>query len=168
MAEADTPINTKEDLIAEGSKAPAFTLPDQSGAKHKLADYQGRWVVLYFYPKDDTPGCTKEACQFNDTQQKLEQAGAVVLGVSPDDETSHGKFAEKFSLGFPLLADPKKKVILKYGVWQEKNRYGKVYPGIVRTTYLIDPKGKVAKRWDNVRADGHPEKVLAYLSSQAN
>ena len=148
-------MNTPNDLIAEGKTAPAFTLPDQDGKKHKLSDYKGKWVVLYFYPKDDTPGCTKQACQFNEAEQQLKDLDAVVLGVSPDAVDSKRKFADKFNLDFPILADPDKKVLLKYGVWQEKKNYGKTYLGVVRTTYLINPTGKVAKRWDKVKADGN-------------
>ncbi|MEM9883415.1 MAG: thioredoxin-dependent thiol peroxidase [Planctomycetota bacterium] len=147
-----------------GRAAPAFTLPDQAGKKHKLADYKGQWVVLYFYPKDSTPGCTKEACGFRDAANELDDADAVVLGVSPDDTASHAKFAEKQALNFYLLADTDQKVCEKYGVWQEKSMYGKKYMGVVRTTYLIDPKGKVAQRWDKVKVPKHTEDVLGTLA----
>ncbi|MEM7627139.1 MAG: thioredoxin-dependent thiol peroxidase [Planctomycetota bacterium] len=150
--------------IEIGRKAPAFNLTDQAGKTHKLADYAGKWVVLYFYPKDSTPGCTKEACGFRDAAKDLKKAGAVVLGVSPDDEKSHAKFAEKQALNFPLLADTKQAACEKYGVWQEKSMYGKKYMGVVRTTYLIDPKGKVAARWDKVKVAGHVEAVLEQLA----
>ncbi|MEM6459006.1 MAG: thioredoxin-dependent thiol peroxidase [Planctomycetota bacterium] len=150
--------------VETGRAAPAFTLPDQAGKKHKLADYKGRWVVLYFYPKDSTPGCTKEACGFRDAANELDDADAVVLGVSPDDTASHAKFAEKQALNFPLLADTGQKVCEKYGVWQEKSMYGKKYMGVVRTTYLIDPKGKVARRWDKVKVPKHTEAVLGALA----
>lgn len=155
------------ELIAIGRKSPAFTLADQAGKSHKLSGYAGQWVVLYFYPKDSTPGCTKEACGFRDAAKDLKQAGAVVLGVSPDDEKSHAKFAEKQSLNFPLLADTKQAVCGKYGVWQEKSMYGKKYMGVVRTTYLIDPKGKVAARWDKVKVPGHVEAVLETLQAES-
>ena len=154
-------------MIDIGRKAPSFSLPDQAGKTHKLADYAGRWVVLYFYPKDSTPGCTKEACGFRNAAADLKKAGAVVLGVSPDDEKSHAKFADKQSLNFPLLADTGQKACEKYGVWQEKSMYGKKYMGVVRTTYLIDPAGKVRCRWDKVKVPGHVEEVLASLESQA-
>ncbi|MFA9476912.1 thioredoxin-dependent thiol peroxidase [Phycisphaerales bacterium AB-hyl4] len=150
-------------LIDPGKTAPAFTLKDQQGNTHRLSQYKGRWVLLYFYPKDNTPGCTKQACQFRDTGDTLDARGAVVLGVSPDDEASHARFADKFSLPFPLLADHDAKLCTKYGVWQEKNMYGRKYMGVVRTTYLIDPQGKVAHRWDKVKVPGHADDVLAQL-----
>jgi len=152
-----------KDPVAVGRKAPAFTLQDQHGRTHKLSDYAGRHVVLYFYPKDDTPGCTTEACGFRDHEATLQKAGAAVLGVSPDDEASHGKFADKYELGFPLLADHDAKVARKYGVWREKNMYGRKFMGIVRTTYLIGPDGKVVQRWDKVKPKEHAEQVLATL-----
>jgi len=155
-------------LIEVGKKAPAFTLTDQNGDEHKLSDYKGQHVVLYFYPKDDTSGCTKEACQFRDGLPGFEKLDAVVLGVSPDDETKHKKFAEKHDLNFNLLADPEKKVLDKYGVWQEKSMYGRKYMGVVRTTYLIDPKGKVAQRWDKVKVPEHAAKVLAAIEEAAD
>ena len=147
-------------LIDPGRKAPAFTLNDQHGAAHTLADYAGRPVVLYFYPKDDTPGCTAESCAFQDNLPKFKSGKAAVLGVSILDEKSKAKFAEKHGLKFPLLADASHEVAEKYGVWQEKSRYGRKYMGIVRTTYLIGPDGKVTRRWDNVRVEGHAEEVL--------
>mgnify|MGYP003383290526 CR=1 FL=1 len=148
-------------LIDPGKKAAAFTLKDQAGTTHKLADYAGRPVILYFYPKDDTPGCTTESCAFQDNLPKFKTSKAVVLGASILDEESKAKFAAKHHLTFPLLADADHAVAEKYGVWQEKTNYGKKYMGIVRTTYLIGPDGKVAKRWDNVKVDGHAEEVLA-------
>ena len=163
MAKTQPPSETADALIAEGRKAPAFNLTDQDGGKHRLSAYQGRWVVLYFYPKDDTSGCTKEACQFRDARPDFEKTDAVVLGVSPDDEKSKAKFAAKHDLNFPILADPGAQVCEKYGVWQEKSMYGKKYMGVVRTTYLIDPKGKVARRWDKVKVPGHAEAVLQAL-----
>ena len=147
-------------LIDPGRKAPAFTLNDQTGTAHALADYAGRPVVLYFYPKDDTPGCTAESCAFQDNLPKFKAGKAAVLGVSILDEKSKAKFAAKHGLTFPLLADAGHEVAEKYGVWQEKSRYGRKYMGIVRTTYLIGADGKVAKRWDNVKVDGHAEEVL--------
>ncbi|MEM8738232.1 MAG: thioredoxin-dependent thiol peroxidase [Planctomycetota bacterium] len=149
--------------ISIGRAAPAFSLPDQQDQPHQLEDYRGQWVVLYFYPKDSTPGCTKEACGFRDAAGPLKAAGAAVLGVSPDGVKSHAKFAEKQSLNFSLLADEDQKVCTKYGVWQEKSMYGKTYMGVVRTTYLIDPAGKVAERWIKVKVPGHVEAVLSRL-----
>jgi len=148
-------------LIDLGKKAPAFTLNDQDGKSHRLADYAGRPVILYFYPKDDTPGCTKESCEFRDNLPAFKKSKAAVFGVSILDEKSKKKFAAKFDLTFPLLADADHAVAEKYGVWQEKTFYGRKFMGIVRTTYLIGPDGKVAKRWDNVKVDGHADEVLA-------
>jgi len=147
-------------LIDEGKKAPAFSLKDQDGKTHKLADYAGQPVVLYFYPKDDTPGCTKESCEFRDNLPHFKKSKAAIFGMSILDETSKKKFADKFDLNFPLLADADHAVAEKYGVWQEKSLYGRKFMGIVRTTNLIGPDGKVAKRWDNVKVDGHAEEVL--------
>jgi len=152
-------------LIEPGRKAPAFSLKDQDGTSHRLADYAGRPVVLYFYPKDDTPGCTAESCAFQDNLPKFRTSKAVVLGASILDEKSKAKFASKYHLTFPLLADVDHAVAEKFGVWQEKSRYGRKYMGIVRTTYLIGPDGKVAKRWDNVRVEGHAEEVLAAVKA---
>ena len=146
-------------LIEPGKRAPAFSLKDQHGNIHRLSDYEGRPVVLYFYPKDDTPGCTKESCDFEANLTTFKRRKAVVLGVSILDEKSKAKFATKHGLTFPLLADPDHEVAEKYGVWQEKSRYGRTYMGIARTTYLIGPDGKVAERWDNVKVDGHVEAV---------
>jgi thioredoxin-dependent peroxiredoxin len=151
-------------LIDPGKKAPAFSLKDQHGKTHRLADYVGRPVVLYFYPKDDTPGCTKEACAFRDNLPKFKTSKAVVLGVSILDEASKARFATKYDLTFPLLADPDHAVAEKYGVWQKKSLYGRSFMGLVRTTYLIGEDGKVAKRWDNVKVDGHAEEVLAAVN----
>jgi peroxiredoxin Q/BCP len=153
-------------LIDVGKKAPKFSLKDQSGKVHTLAEYEGRPVVLYFYPKDDTPGCTAESCAFRDNLPRFKAAGkAVVLGASILDERSKAKFAQKYDLNFPLLADPDHEVAEAYGVWQEKSRYGRKYMGIVRTTYLIGPDGKVARRWDNVKVDGHAEDVLSAVKA---
>ncbi len=150
-------------LIEEGKKAPAFSLNDQDGKKHTLSAYAGRALVLYFYPKDDTPGCTKETCAFRDSLPQFKAGKAAVLGVSILDETSKAKFAKKFDVNFPLLADEDHEVAEKYGVWQKKSLYGRQFMGIARTTYLIGPDGKVAKRWDNVKVDGHAEEVLEAL-----
>ena len=151
-------------LIEPGKKAPAFTLKDQEGKTHRLADYAGRPVILYFYPKDDTPGCTKEACAFRDNLPRFKTSKAVVLGVSILDEASKAKFAKKYDLNFPLLADADHAVADKYGVWQEKSNYGRKYMGIARTTYLIGADGKVQRRWDNVKVDKHAEDVIASLA----
>ena len=147
-------------LIEPGQKAPAFTLKDQHGTAHKLSDYAGQHVVLYFYPKDDTPGCTKESCDFQASLPTYKRRKTAVLGVSILDEKSKAKFATKHGLSFPLLADADHAVAEKYGVWQEKSRYGRKYMGIARTTYLIGPDGKIVRRWDNVKVDGHAEEVL--------
>ena len=148
-------------LIDSGTKAPSFALKDQYGETHRLADLAGRPVVLYFYPKDDTPGCTKESCSFQDHRPKFTPSKAAIFGVSILDEASKARFAEKYKLTFPLLADADHAVAEKYGVWQEKSNYGKKYMGIVRTTYLIGADGRVARRWDNVKVDGHVEDVLS-------
>ena len=148
-------------VIEPGKKAPAFSLPDQAGITHRLADYAGQPVVLYFYPKDDTPGCTSESCAFQDNLPKFKKSKAAVLGVSVLDSKSKARFADKYGLQFPLLADENHAVIDSYGAWQEKSMYGKNYMGVARTTYLIGPDGKVVKRWDGVKVDGHAEEVLA-------
>ena len=152
-------------LVDPGKKAPAFSLKDQDGKTRRLADYAGRPVVLYFYPKDDTPGCTKEACAFRDNLPRFKPSKAVVLGVSILDEASKARFAGKYDLPFPILADPDHAVAEKFGVWQKRSLYGRTYMGIARTTYLIGPDGKVAKRWDNVKVDGHAEAVLEALNA---
>jgi peroxiredoxin Q/BCP len=152
-------------MIDPGKKAPVFSLPDQEGEKHALADYAGRPVVLYFYPKDDTPGCTKESCAFQDNLPKFKKSKAAVFGVSVLNSASKAKFAAKYGLTFPLLADEDHAVMEKYGVWQEKSMYGKKYMGVARTTYLIGPDGKVVKRWDGVKVDGHAEEVLAAVQA---
>ena len=151
-------------LIASGKQAPAFTLTDQHGHTQRLADYAGRPVVLYFYPKDDTSGCTKEACAFQAALPAFKPAKAVVLGVSILDTASKAKFADKHNLTFPLLADADHAVAEKYGVWQEKSMYGRKYMGLARTTYLIGPDGKVLQRWDKVKVDGHAEAVADALA----
>ena len=148
-----------------GDKAPAFALEDQNGVTHNLADYVGKWVVLFFYPKDNTPGCTKEACSFNENLPEVDSKNAVVFGVSADSVSSHVRFAEKFSLGFPLLSDSDREVIQAYDVWKEKNMYGKKKMGIVRTTYLIDPDGVIANVWRKVKVDGHTQQVLDAIAA---
>lgn len=150
-------------LIEVGKKAPAFALKDQHGKAHKLSDYTGKAVVLYFYPKDDTPGCTKEACSFQEHLPVFTKGKAVVLGVSILNTASKAKFADKYQLTFPLLADEDHAVSEKYGVWQEKSLYGRKFMGIARTTYLIGPDGKVERRWDNVKVPGHTEDVLSEM-----
>jgi thioredoxin-dependent peroxiredoxin len=146
-------------LIEPGRKAPAFALRDQSGTVHRLADYAGQPLVLYFYPKDDTPGCTQETCDFRDRLPQFRKSKAAILGVSILDEKSKARFAAKHDVTFPLLADSDHAVAEKYGVWQEKSRYGRKYMGIARTTYLIGPDGKVVKRWDNVKVTDHVAQV---------
>ena len=152
-------------MIEAGKKAPAFSLKDQDGKTVKLADFAGKNVVLYFYPKDDTPGCTTEACNFRDEHSKLQKAGAVVLGVSPDSEARHAKFRAKYSLPFTLLADTEHEVAEKYGAWGEKSLYGKKYMGIIRSTFLIGKDGKVAKVWPKVKVKEHAGEVLEALKA---
>jgi peroxiredoxin Q/BCP len=146
-----------------GKKAPAFTLPDATGKKVSLKDHAGKKVVLYFYPKDDTPGCTVEACDFRDRMARLADHGAVVLGVSPDSEKSHAKFATKHKLPFTLLADEERSVLAKYGAWGEKNMYGKKSMGIARSTFIIDKEGVIRKAWKAVKVEGHDEAVMEAL-----
>jgi peroxiredoxin Q/BCP len=153
------------DWIEPGQKAPAFTLTADDGAKVRLADQLGSPVVLYFYPKDDTPGCTREACAFRDLAADMKKLGAKVFGVSPDDVASHAKFRDKYKLNFALLADPERKVIERFGAWREKNMYGKKSMGVQRSTYLIDRDGKVAQVWKRVQVDGHDQQVLEALKS---
>ena len=143
-----------------GDPAPDFVLNDEEGRKHSLAAYQGQPVILYFYPKDDTPGCTTEACNFRDDYSAYEDADVVILGVSADDEASHLKFKEKFDLPFSLLADTKKEVVNKYGVWGKKSMYGKEFEGIHRTTFLIDTEGKIARIFEKVKPSTHSEELL--------
>jgi thioredoxin-dependent peroxiredoxin len=148
------------DFLEPGTKAPAFNLKSDTGKSVKLSDFKGKPVVLYFYPKDDTPGCTREACAFRDLKSEMEAAGAVVLGVSPDSVESHGKFRDKFKLNFPLLADEGHALAEQYGAWREKNMYGKKSMGVQRSTYLIGPDGKIARVWKKVNVDGHDAAVL--------
>ncbi len=146
-------------MLKIGSKAPAFSLSDQEGTIHKLSDYKGKKVLLYFYPKDDTPGCTTEACNFRDGYKEFAKLGLVILGVSADSVKSHKKFAEKFKLPFPLLSDEDRKVCEAYGVWQKKKLYGREYMGIVRNSFLIDEQGKLAKIYESVKPAVHAEEV---------
>jgi peroxiredoxin Q/BCP len=150
-------------MIEEGKPAPGFELTTDSGERVKLSDFRGKPIVLYFYPKDDTPGCTVEACGFRDAYAEFEERGAVILGVSPDDEVSHLKFKQKYELPFTLLADPEHQAAEAYGVWGEKNFAGKKYMGVSRSTFIIDAEGNLAKAIHGVKPDGHPEKVLAAL-----
>jgi len=150
-------------MLKPGSKAPAFDLPSDSGQSVKLADLAGHKVVLYFYPKDDTTGCTVEACEFRDHWAEVKRTGAVILGVSPDGVQSHEKFKAKFKLPFPLLADLDHRVAEKYGVWGEKSMYGRKYFGILRTTFLIDETGRIAKVFEKVKPKGHAQEVLEAL-----
>lgn len=149
--------------ITVGAPAPAFTLPDQDGKPISLSDLQDRWIVLYFYPKDDTPGCTTEACDFTAGLKEFEALNATVLGCSPDSTASHRKFIAKHHLKITLLSDENHTVMDRYGAWGEKNRYGKISQGVLRSTVLIDPEGKVAHHWKNVKAAGHAEQVRKKL-----
>ena len=151
-------------MLEVGTKAPDFSLQDQNGKIHTLAEYAGKKVVLYFYPKDNTPGCTKQACGFSERYPQFMEKGAVVLGVSKDSVASHKKFEEKYNLGFTLLADPELNAIKAYDAWQEKKNYGKVSMGVVRTTYLIDENGIIVKSFDKVKAAENPEQMLGELS----
>jgi thioredoxin-dependent peroxiredoxin len=153
--------------ISAGIPAPDFDLDDDTGTPRKLSDYHGRNVVLYFYPKDDTPGCTKEACNFRDDYSAYEQAGVAVLGVSPDDVQSHAKFKKKFQLQFPLLADVGHKVCDLYGVWGPKKFMGKSYEGVLRTTFLIDQSGNIVRVFENVRPAEHSAEILSVLGTAA-
>jgi peroxiredoxin Q/BCP len=152
-------------VISEGKKAPDFKLQNQEGKTISLNEYKGKKVILYFYPKDDTPGCTKEACNFRDEFPKFGNIDAVILGVSPDSVASHKKFAEKYCLPFNLLSDEKKEVIENYGVWKQKNMLGKKYMGVERTTVVIDEEGKIKKIFPKVKVDGHNAEVLEALKS---
>jgi peroxiredoxin Q/BCP len=152
-------------MLKTGDKAPAFTLSDQDGKTRSLADYAGKWVLLYFYPKDDTPGCTTEACGFRDNLPKFKKGKVEVLGASADTVKSHGKFAAKFKLPFTLLSDPEKTLVNDYGVWQKKKFMGREYMGIMRWSFLIDPKGRIAKIYDNVKPAEHPAEVLADVAA---
>ena len=150
-------------MLEIGTKAPDFTLPDQNGNMHSLSEYRGKKVILYFYPKDNTAGCTKQACGFAERYPLFTEKGAVVLGISKDSVASHKKFEEKYGLPFTLLADPELVAIQAYDVWQEKKNYGKTYMGVVRSTYLIDENGKIVKAFDKVKAADNPEQMLGEL-----
>ncbi len=150
-------------MLKEGDKAPDFELKDQNGKLHKLGDYRGKTVVLYFYPKDDTPGCTKEACSIRDGWKKLQKAGLVILGVSADSVESHSKFAAKYNLPFPLLADVERKTIQAYGAWGEKNLYGKIMQGIFRTTFIIGKSGAIEKVIGKVDTANHADQIMSTL-----
>ena len=150
-------------MLEIGTKAPAFSLPDQNGTVHTLEDYKGKKVVLYFYPKDNTSGCSKQACGFAELYPQFTEKGAVVIGVSKDSVASHKKFEEKFGLPFTLLSDVELAAIKAYDVWQEKNMYGKITMGVVRTTYLIDEDGVITKAFGKVKAAENPEKMLAEI-----
>ena len=150
-------------MLSVGIPAPDFTLPDQNGQTHSLSDYRGQKVVLYFYPKDNTAGCTKQACNFGELYPQFREKGAVVLGVSKDSVASHKRFEEKYGLPFTLLADEEKTVIQAYDVWKEKKNYGKVSMGVVRTTYLIDENGVIVRAMDKVKAADNPAQMLEAL-----
>ena len=150
-------------MLTEGTKAPDFTLPDQNGKEHSLKEYKGQKVILYFYPKDNTSGCTKQACSFGELMPQFKEKGAVILGVSKDPVASHKKFEEKYGLPFTLLSDTELNVIKAYDVWKEKKNYGKVSMGVVRTTYLIDENGIIVKAFDKVKAAENPAQMLGLL-----
>jgi peroxiredoxin Q/BCP len=151
--------------LEAGDKAPEFTLPDQDGKECSLSDFAGQRVVVYFYPKDDTPGCTKEACQFDALESSFADAGTVVIGVSPDGADSHRRFRERYGLSIRLLSDPSHETMAAYGAWGEKTLYGRTSMGVIRSTFLIGPDGRIERAWDGVRADGHAAKVLDALAS---
>jgi len=152
-------------MLNEGDKAPDFSATDDKGNTVSLKDLRGKKIVLYFYPKDDTTGCTKEACDFRDNLARIKRKDAIVLGVSPDSVKKHTKFKDKYDLTFPLLADEEKKIVNDYGVWKEKSMYGRKYMGVERTTFLIDEKGKIAKIFPKVKVAGHVDEVLEALSA---
>lgn len=146
-------------MLNVGDMAPEFSLEDQDGEAHSLSDQRGSWVALYFYPKDDTPGCTTQACEFRDSLEQIMGVGGKVFGLSADDRESHQKFAAKHHLTFPLLVDPDRKVLEAYGAWGEKTTFGRKHMGVHRTTYLIDPEGKIARVWERVKPAGHAQEV---------
>ena len=150
-------------MLSIGTAAPDFTLPDQNGASHSLSDYRGQKVILYFYPKDNTAGCTKQACNFKELMPQFREKGAVILGISKDSVASHKRFEEKYGLPFTLLSDEEKAVIQAYDVWKEKKNYGKVSMGVVRTTYLIDDNGVIVRAFDKVKAADNPAQMLGEL-----
>ncbi len=149
--------------LKEGQRAPDFSLPTGDGKSLSLSDLKGKKVVLYFYPKDDTSGCTKEACSFQENMAAIKKKGAVIVGISPDSPASHKKFATKYDLSFPLVSDEEKEIANKYGVWKEKSMYGRKYMGIERTTFIIDESGKISRIFPKVKVDGHTGEVLASL-----
>jgi peroxiredoxin Q/BCP len=159
MTETSTPNG-----LIPGDLAPDFTLPDEHGTSHRLADRRGSWTIVYFYPHDDTPGCTTEACQFRDLASDIDAEGATVWGISPDGAASHARFRAKWGLPFTLLSDPDHAVAASYGAWGLKTQYGREYEGIIRSTVLVDPEGRVARSWPRVKADGHAAEVLAALA----
>ena len=150
-------------MLKEGDKAPSFTLEDQDGTLVSLSDFSGKKVVVYFYPKDDTPGCTTEACGFRDNYDAILEKGAVVIGISPDDPASHTRFREKFNLPFHLVCDPEKIAIKGFGAWGEKTNYGKTYQGLLRSTFVVDENGTIIKAWPKVKPADHAAEVLAVL-----
>ncbi|MHB1051010.1 MAG: thioredoxin-dependent thiol peroxidase [Bacteroidota bacterium] len=150
--------------LTVGAKAPDFILPAHDGKKYSLKDFRGKKVVLYFYPKDDTSGCTKEACSFRDNLSAIKRKGAIVIGVSPDAPRSHEKFSKKYDLNFPLVSDENKTMLTEYGVWQEKSMYGRKYMGVVRTTFIIDERGKISHIFPKVKVDGHTAEILTALA----
>lgn len=152
--------------LTVGKKAPNFSLMSGDGTNYTLSDFKGKKLVLYFYPKDDTSGCTKEACSFRDGLAEIKKKGAVVVGVSPDSGASHQKFSNKYDLNFPLLSDESKKMLTQYGVWQQKSMYGRKYMGVVRTTFIINEKGVVTHIFPKVKVDGHSEEIMNALSEQ--
>jgi peroxiredoxin Q/BCP len=154
--------------IQSGITAPDFSLPDENGKSRSLSEFLGRPLILYFYPKDDTPGCTTEACNFRDDYSQYTQAGVSIVGVSPDTIQSHTKFKAKYGLPFPLLADPEHQVCELYGVWGTKKNYGREYQGVFRTTFLIDEKGKILRVFEKVKPAEHSEEVLAVLKARGN
>jgi len=153
-------------MPAQGDPAPEVALPDESGTVHRLSDQRGRWTILYFYPKDDTPGCTVEACEFRDTNETIRDRGADVWGVSPQNGASKKAFREKFNLPFTLLADENHEIAEAYGSWVEKQNYGKTYWGTARTTFLVDPSGRIARVWPKVKPEGHAAEVLEALEEE--
>ena len=152
---------TKAQPLESGTKAPAFQTKTFTGEKIKLSDYLGSYVAVYFYPKDNTPGCTNQACNLQNNMNKLTKSGISIIGISPDENTSHEKFTDKYGLSFPLIADPKHKIINKYGVWGEKKNYGKTYMGLHRTTFLINSKGKIVHVFTRPKTKEHAEEILA-------
>ena len=151
-------------MLQEGAKAPSFKLQDSQGKQHELSDYEGQTIILYFYPKDDTPGCTKEACSFRDNYSEFKQAGVEIIGISPDTVESHHKFSEKYDLPFTLLADPDHEVCEAYEVWGTKKSFGREYEGVFRTTFIIDPDGKIKHVFEDVKPSEHSQEVLEKVS----